>query len=131
MQDNPSLPSAVCVNHNTRDFRKFHNRFVGDPNVEFRYVPDEGGMLWKHDESADVIAVHCTDSVHGARFNPLRATLVLLDRIDSKVGAELFRSLLSDENYFLVAHESSQRIGYAVFRRDAVTATQPGQRSAA
>jgi hypothetical protein len=120
MLTNPNMPSAVCVNYNTLEFRKFHRRFIDDPNVEFRYVPNAGDRLFKPSETADVIAVNCSSLFKTVHCKTLRASLVLLNRIDDSAGHEIFRTLLSNKDYILAVHEPAQCDGYAVFRRVAV-----------
>lgn len=129
IQENPNMPSAICANQNTPRFRMFHRRFNDAANVEFRYLPNEGGF--EPLEAADVIAIHCSDTLKNVRLKPGRASLILLDRIDSAVGNELFRAMMRDAKYVLVVYEPSRGSGYALFRRDAVNATRLAQQTAA
>jgi tetratricopeptide (TPR) repeat protein len=129
IQENPKMPSAVCVNYNTPQFRKFHKRFVGNANVEFRYLPGEG-EVFHLEESADVVAVECSEVLKEVRCKAVRATLLVLNCINNQAGSEFFQTLRSGEDYDLVLHEPSRCNGYAVFRRVAIKAGQPGQQAA-
>jgi hypothetical protein len=122
LKKNPNGPSAVCVNYNTRAFRKFHRRHVDATNVQFRYLPDTGRASAALDEKADVVAINCAKVFKDVRETAVSASVVLLERINDTAGSELFRAMLSDENYVLVAHDSSQCDGYAIFRRAALRA---------
>ncbi len=124
IQGNPIMPSAVCVNYNTLEFRRFHARFADAANVQFRYVPNEDGCLFGSNENSHVMAICFSDKLQVTRFTTVRATLVLLDRTNDKEGSEFFRAMLSDENYYLVVHEPYHFNGYAVFRRVAEAACQ-------
>jgi hypothetical protein len=125
MQGNPNTPSAVCVNYDTLELRRFHARFADAANVQFRYVPNEGGCFFESNENSHVMAICFSDKLQVTRFTTVRATLVLLDRTNDRAGSEFFRAMLSDENYYLVVHEPSHIDGYAVFRRVAVKAGCP------
>jgi hypothetical protein len=122
LKKNPNGPSAVCVNYNTRAFRKFRRRHVNNASVKFRYLPEDGKNSAVLNEKADVVAINCAKVFSDVRETAASASLVLLERINDPAGGELFRAMLSDENYVLVAHEASQCNGYAIFRRAALRA---------
>jgi len=117
MQQNLHAPATVCMNYDTPTFRRFRRRFVDNANVEFRYLPNDGGYLFRQDGASDVIAVNCSEILENTRYEAPKAALVLLDGINKQAGHEIFRVMLSDKDYFLVVHEPSQFDGYAVFRR--------------
>ncbi len=121
MHDNPNMPSAVCVNYDSPEFREFHRQFVNDASVTFRYVPGGAESLLASEENSDVVAVNCRDISKNEQHITARATLVLLGHINNRAGNEYFRAMLADENFALVVHEPAQFDGYAVFRRIALT----------
>jgi hypothetical protein len=122
MQNNPNMPSAICLNSNTTGFRRFHRRFAGNANVEFRYVSSESSCSFQSNQGAEVVAIDCPEILNDAGYIPVNATLVLFSRINNKAGGNLFRGMLANEHYLLVLHEPSLRDGYAVFRKVAANA---------
>jgi hypothetical protein len=122
MQNNPNMPSAVCLNSNTTGFRKFHRRFADDANVEFRYVSSVSGCSFPSNQGAEVVAIDSPEIINDASCTAVWATLVLFSRINNKAGGDLFRGMLANEHFLLVLHEPSLRDGYAVFRKVAANA---------